>query len=177
MSERIRKVYKANPTLKSGAIAAMVGTNPAYVYNVLWHHRRKKEQRQQVVKLKPREIRAEQEDPIKLTSFSQLLRERLAKSEAADAPVQKSLAEMIAEWPDDEEPAKAPAQEANTVQVGGDHYKSKAIQPWDYIAANGLGYFEGNVVKYVTRYKEKGGVADLEKAKHYLEKLIEQERG
>jgi len=61
-------------------------------------------------------------------------------------------------------------------QVGGSHYLGKAIQPWDYIAANRLGYFEGNVVKYVTRWRERGGVADLEKAKHYLEKLIEMVR-
>jgi hypothetical protein len=49
----------------------------------------------------------------------------------------------------------------------------RAMQPWDYIAANNLGFFEGNVVKYVTRWKDKGGVADLEKARHYLDKLIE----
>ena len=66
--------------------------------------------------------------------------------------------------------------EANAIQVGGSHYKSKAIQPWDYIAANGLGYFEGNVVKYVSRWRDKAGVADLEKARHYLDKLIEMER-
>lgn len=63
--------------------------------------------------------------------------------------------------------------EANNRQVGGDHYKAKGVQPWDYIAQNGLGYFEGNVVKYVSRWKDKGGVADLEKARHYLDKLIE----
>ena len=40
---------------------------------------------------------------------------------------------------------------ANNEQVGGSHYKSKAIQPWDYIAANSLGYFEGNIIKYVSR--------------------------
>ena len=62
---------------------------------------------------------------------------------------------------------------ANDRQVAGSHYKSQAIQPWDYIAANNLGYFEGNVVKYVSRWKDKGGVSDLEKAKHYLDKLIE----
>lgn len=62
---------------------------------------------------------------------------------------------------------------ANETQVDGDHYKSKAIQPWDYIASNKLGYFEGNVVKYVSRWRDKGGVADLEKARHYLDKLIE----
>ncbi len=60
-------------------------------------------------------------------------------------------------------------------QVNGDHYKSQAIQPVEFIHANGLGFCEGNVVKYVTRWRAKGGVADLEKAKHYLELLIELE--
>lgn len=64
-------------------------------------------------------------------------------------------------------------QNANQKQEGGDHYKSKAIQPWDYIVSNNMGYLEGNIVKYVSRWKEKGGVADLRKAMHYLEKLIE----
>ena len=62
---------------------------------------------------------------------------------------------------------------ANEKQVGGDHYRTKTIQPWDFIIANGLPFLEGNVVKYVCRHREKGGVADLEKAKHYIEKLIE----
>jgi len=62
---------------------------------------------------------------------------------------------------------------ANDVQLGGDHYKGKTIQPWDYIAAQNLGYFEGNIVKYVSRWKVKGGVDDLKKARHYLDKLIE----
>jgi len=64
---------------------------------------------------------------------------------------------------------------ANDKQVAGSHYKSQPIQPWDYIAANGIGYFEGNVIKYVSRWREKGGVQDLEKARHYLDKLIELE--
>lgn len=64
---------------------------------------------------------------------------------------------------------------ANDTQVGGQHYKQQAIQPWDYIAANSLGYFEGNVVKYVSRWRDKGGVDDLRKARHYLDKLIELE--
>ena len=62
---------------------------------------------------------------------------------------------------------------ANEIQVAGSHYKTKAIQPWDYIAANELGYFEGNIVKYVSRWRDKGGVQDLLKARHYLDKLIE----
>jgi len=63
----------------------------------------------------------------------------------------------------------------NNIQHGGDHYRNKAIQPWDFIAANHLGYFEGNIVKYVSRWREKGGIQDLEKARHYLDKLIELE--
>lgn len=62
---------------------------------------------------------------------------------------------------------------ANTRQVGGEHYKHRTIQPWDYIAANNLGFFEGNIIKYVSRWQEKDGVPDLEKARHYLDKLIE----
>jgi hypothetical protein len=62
---------------------------------------------------------------------------------------------------------------ANDRQEGGEHYKKLKIQTWDYIAANGLGYFEGNIIKYVSRWKEKGGLEDLKKARHYLDKLIE----
>ena len=64
---------------------------------------------------------------------------------------------------------------AQDTQVGGNHYKSLAIQPVQYIHANSIGYFEGNVIKYVTRWKSKGGIKDLEKAKHYIELLIEME--
>ena len=60
-------------------------------------------------------------------------------------------------------------------QVSGDHYKTKGIQPVVYIHANQLGFCEGNVIKYVTRHKQKNGKADLEKAIHYLELLIELE--
>lgn len=60
-------------------------------------------------------------------------------------------------------------------QVSGNHYKDCGIQPIEYIHANGLSYFQGNVVKYVTRYKDKAGKADLEKAIHYLELMIELE--
>lgn len=62
---------------------------------------------------------------------------------------------------------------ANEQQVGGAHYAVKAIQPWDFIIANNLGYLEGNIIKYVSRWKDKGGVEDLKKAQHYLQKLIE----
>lgn len=57
-------------------------------------------------------------------------------------------------------------------QVGGNHYSKYAIQPTEYIIKNNLNFCEGNVVKYVTRYKDKGGVEDLKKARHYLDILI-----
>lgn len=64
---------------------------------------------------------------------------------------------------------------ANDVQVGGSHYKDKKIQPWDFIVANGIGYLEGCAIKYLCRWRDKGGIDDLKKARHYLEKLIEVE--
>jgi hypothetical protein len=63
---------------------------------------------------------------------------------------------------------------ANDKQINGDHYRG-AIQTWDYIVANDLGFLEGNIVKYVTRFRKKNGLQDLEKAQHYLQKLIEVE--
>ena len=66
-----------------------------------------------------------------------------------------------------------PKVPALSIQVGGNHYKSKAIQPVEFIHANGIGFFEGNVIKYVSRWNDKGGLQDLNKAKHYLEMLIE----
>lgn len=60
-------------------------------------------------------------------------------------------------------------------QIGGTHYKGLAIQPVEYIHANGLPFCEGSIVKYVTRHRSKGGLADLEKAKHFIELLIDLE--
>ena len=58
-------------------------------------------------------------------------------------------------------------------QVGGTHYKRLAIQPVEYITANGIGYMEGNAIKYLTRWRDKGGITDLEKARHYIDLLID----
>ncbi len=61
---------------------------------------------------------------------------------------------------------------ANEMQVGGGHYKSE-IQHWDYVWANNLDYFQGQITKYVTRHKEKNGLEDLQKARHFLDKYME----
>ena len=63
-------------------------------------------------------------------------------------------------------------------QVGGEHYTSKAVQPWDAMESwmteeQFKGFLKGNVIKYIARCDDKGGKIDLEKAKHYLDKLIE----
>jgi Protein of unknwon function (DUF3310) len=62
---------------------------------------------------------------------------------------------------------------ANAMQVGGRHYKQLPIEPWDYIGANGLGFFEGNIIKYITRAAKTRNRDDLLKAQHYLAKLLE----
>ena len=77
--------------------------------------------------------------------------------------------EELEEW------NKRMTQNATDKQVGGSHYKDLPIQPVEYIYANALGYFEGNVIKYVSRWRKKNGIADLEKAKHYIELLIQLE--
>jgi len=66
---------------------------------------------------------------------------------------------------------------AEVLKQGSSHYKGTTIQPVEYIQANKLDFIEGNIIKYVTRWKKKGGVEDLNKAKHYIELLIELEGG
>ena len=56
-----------------------------------------------------------------------------------------------------------------------DHYSNLPMEPWDFIQQNKLDFFEGNVVKYICRWKNKGGVTDLRKAITYIEKIIEGE--
>lgn len=66
---------------------------------------------------------------------------------------------------------------ATETQVGGSHYKDMGIQPVSYIHANKLSFLEGNVVKYITRHKAKNGRADVEKAIHYCQLILELEYG
>lgn len=63
---------------------------------------------------------------------------------------------------------------ANDKQVGGEHYKG-SIEPWDAITEWGLGYLDGSAVKYLARWQKKGGIQDVMKAIHFLEKLVEVE--
>ena len=65
--------------------------------------------------------------------------------------------------------------QAASQQVGGRHYADMAIQPFHYIHLNGIGFAEGNVIKYVSRWRNKNGLEDLKKARHFLDMLIEME--
>lgn len=60
-------------------------------------------------------------------------------------------------------------------QIGGTHYKKFVIEPIEFIHKNGIGFCEGNAIKYLVRWREKGGKQDLLKAKHYIDLLLEME--
>jgi len=66
--------------------------------------------------------------------------------------------------------------DAKNTQVGGSHYKDMAIKPRDYIKANNIGWDEGNAIKYISRWRSKNGIQDLEKAIHYLQMVIDEEK-
>lgn len=68
-----------------------------------------------------------------------------------------------------------PDESALTKQEGGDHYKDMVIQPVEYIHKNKIPFMEGNVIKYCSRWRQKGGIEDLKKARHFLDMLIEME--
>ena len=61
------------------------------------------------------------------------------------------------------------------VQVAGNHYKKLKIQPVEYIHGNGIPFIEGCIIKYASRWRDKGGIKDLEKIKHFVDLLIELE--
>jgi hypothetical protein len=61
----------------------------------------------------------------------------------------------------------------SATQIGGEHYKKLKIQVWDFVIANDLDYFQGSILKYVVRWKDKDWIKDLYKARHFLNKYIE----
>lgn len=83
--------------------------------------------------------------------------------------------DVFMDGPTYKKPVVAPHVSALETQVGGSHYKDMAIQPAEYIHKNGIGFIEGACIKYLSRWRKKGGVQDLQKAAHMLEMLIEME--
>lgn len=73
--------------------------------------------------------------------------------------------------------AKRTQKGARSTQIGGDHYAKMKIQPIDFITENKLSFIQGNIIKYICRYKDKNGLQDLKKAQHYMNMLLEKEYG
>ncbi|TXH56500.1 MAG: DUF3310 domain-containing protein [Desulfurellales bacterium] len=73
------------------------------------------------------------------------------------------------------EERQAAQQNARSVQIGGDHYKKFAIQPFDFITANNVPWAEASAIVYLLRWRDKNGLEDLRKARHFIDLLIERE--
>ncbi len=68
---------------------------------------------------------------------------------------------------------KMTKRNATEIQVGGSHYNRYAIQPTEFIHKNEIPFIEGNIIKYIIRHRQKNGIEDLKKARHYIDLLIE----
>lgn len=73
-------------------------------------------------------------------------------------------------------PKRRQEKEATTTQIGGDHYSKMIIQPMEYSMKNGLDACQHTAIKYISRFRDKGGIEDLEKAKHVIDMLIQFEK-
>lgn len=87
-----------------------------------------------------------------------------------DTQGSKAMKEMVTSLT-----AEAANDSALNKQISGSHYKGLKIQPIEYLHANNIPFAEGCAIKYLTRWRDKGGISDLEKAKHFIELLIELE--
>lgn len=95
---------------------------------------------------------------------------RVVDDEGDEIWFRKACFEEVPSW---DLVSKATGKPIKETQIGGNHYSKLAIQPYEYTLANNLGGLEHTVIKYVTRWKDKGGVEDLKKARHTLDFLIE----
>lgn len=152
MAVTIRDLARAEPDLSAREIADQTGAGVAYVHTVLW-------------KLK----KTAAEDAAALAAIAEAQKfygaQRAEEIEArakGPALIKKIVLDVAAPSPLE-------------TQVDGDHYKKLAIQPVEYIHANGIPFIEGSIIKYATRWRDKGGVKDLEKIKHFVDLLIEME--
>ena len=122
-------------------------------------------------------VDSEEEDVAR--TASRIAIENLAAHKEGREPVMQFVDEKIEPTftPDtfDDDFGDAEAVSAMYTQVGGDHYSKRAIQPIEFIAANDLNFMEGSIVKYIVRWRDKGGFQDLEKIKQYVDLLIEME--
>lgn len=124
--------------------------------------------REELLQLSPDDYVWEKPDDGVMSSPFSLVSSLSRASEESQKRIDVSIANKFEE-------KDTKVSKANDRQVGGDHYRKKKIQLWDFIAENEIGFFEATAMRYLTRWKDKNGIEDLEKAKHYIEKLIEVE--
>lgn len=106
------------------------------------------------------------------TAYVPDLKEPVQEQKEAEPPTAEET-EQLQELAKEKAFPKEKVLDPHKAQVGGTHYVDMAIQPVEYIQKNNLGFLEGCVVKYVSRWKAKNGVEDLKKARHCLDMLIE----
>ena len=87
------------------------------------------------------------------------------------------MARMSREEKRDKELKLLKGSKATDVQVGGDHYKDFEIMPIEYISKNKLDFLEGNIIKYISRHRNKNGAEDIIKIIHYAHLILELEYG
>lgn len=88
-------------------------------------------------------------------------------------PVYKSIETLD---PFDKKPSPK-VVDPDTIQIGGDHYRSQKMQPIELVMANDMGFCEGSAIKYICRHHLKGGADDVKKAIHYLQLLLKHKYG
>lgn len=102
---------------------------------------------------------------------------KIRKEEHADF-IERSNASIPSEVTGNSPIRFVPSTKADAIQVGGDHYKNMGVQPWKAMESwmtpeQFAGFLRGNAIKYLARCDVKGGLDDIKKAKHYIDKLVE----
>jgi hypothetical protein len=150
-ADKIKQVLMADATTSVDKIAKRFKVAPSYVYNI-----RKKLRGEFVNELSNEPFTPEEEEAL----------DRLLTNEGWTVSTSSEDGQMIA----------MQTSNALNVQVGGDHYKKLKIQPIEFIHANNIPFIEGNIIKYIVRWRDKNGIKDLEKVKHYVDLLISLEK-
>jgi transposase-like protein len=179
-TEKIRKMLTEGKSVKD--VAKKVGTSENYVYFVRWNAKKAEgkpaKKKTKTVK-KPKKgdvipVEAPQWSVV-ANSLAEDLRTKRAEEEAK---LTQELDELLGGGGPEPGPEQfdLPLPNPLMTQVGGDYYKSMEIQPIEYIMANDLNFLEGCIVKRISRWRDKGGVEDLEKIKHEVDLLINAEK-
>lgn len=148
----VKQQLAKTPNMKSETVAKHLGVSTAYAYNLMSVARKSLGMRKQ-------------------PDGTWTLKARMQATPRDEKAVE--LLTHMKETPKIVETHYDAKQTALDVQVGGEHYKKYAIQPVEFITKNNLGFLEGSIVKRIARWKDKGGIEDLNKIKHEIDLIIE----